>query len=431
MLAQVRLGRLPLALLIASTLVLAGAGSPKPKHGASSASLPKADPLPKRIGRSPVTAIRPLSELQERIADGDHDAVRRQIDVAASVGRQLNEFAPDVWKDGRNRLALVKYVLSGGDPALLRTLVGQGIFDKSELSLARGTVAYATGRRGRAMGLLTEVDPRSLDWSLGGHVALIKAVLAGESDGHAGLAYCDEARLLSPGTLVEETSLRLSIDFAAKAGDWTLFQRNVLRYLYRFPKSPYAAVVMPRIARVVAANGDNRDEWRKLFSSIGSLMPEDRRGLFYAEVADLSLRSGRLWAAAFTAQMAGNAGTGTSAATTAQRAIAGTSMIFGDTRKQGLQILGEAVARSPSPEIAQLIAAARSLSAEITAPPDNSLLSASGSHAVPEKPASAKGNGSGSTGKPAPRQPDQYESLATKVRTRMTAADELIERAGS
>ena len=54
------------------------------------------------------------------------------------------------------------------------------------------------------------------------------------------LAYLDDARLLAPGTLIEEAAFRRQIALIASAGDGERYEMMVARYLRRFPNSVYA-----------------------------------------------------------------------------------------------------------------------------------------------------------------------------------------------
>ena len=66
------------------------------------------------------------------------------------------------------------------------------------------------------------------------------SVVAGE-DARAGIALLDRARLLAPGSLVEEAALRRTLALAVMATDPDRFLRASEQYSRRFLRSPYAA----------------------------------------------------------------------------------------------------------------------------------------------------------------------------------------------
>jgi chemotaxis protein MotC len=208
------------------------AGSPRPAATVSA--------------RQPFQAVRTLSALQERMAQGDETAFAMQKDVVREIADELKKFPPTVWSEQRNRRALIKYALSGGDPELLREVLGQKLFGADELPLAEGALAYAEGQRSVALRHLEKVDVFALPPSLAGHVALVTAIVVANTDLARVVRLADEARLLSPGTLVEETALRLGMEGAITRGDRPKFEMLASRYFRRFPRSPYlGAIIRP------------------------------------------------------------------------------------------------------------------------------------------------------------------------------------------
>ena len=72
----------------------------------------------------------------------------------------------------------------------------------------RAAMAYGENRNAEAMELLAEIDPRSLDASIAGHVALVRRSWRRRRIADKALALVGEARLLAPGTMIEEAALR-------------------------------------------------------------------------------------------------------------------------------------------------------------------------------------------------------------------------------
>ncbi|MGT2464328.1 hypothetical protein ACVOMV_00165 [Mesorhizobium atlanticum] len=71
--------------------------------------------------------------------------------------------------------------------------------------------------------MLKPIDPMSVPADIGAFLALVKGSLLAADDPAQALALLDEARLLSPGTLVEEAALRRSVGIAAAQGDAARF----------------------------------------------------------------------------------------------------------------------------------------------------------------------------------------------------------------
>jgi chemotaxis protein MotC len=187
----------------------------------------------------PFELIRSLRAAQDRIAHGDVAAREGQRRLLADIGARMARADDTVWKDARNARAVIVYVLSGGDPAVLKDLRGRGVLTGVEEDLVKGVLGYSEGRNADAE-LLLGIATKQLDASVAGHLALVQSTLTMHKDAARALALLDEARLSSPGTLVEEAALRRQAFLALAAGNRDLFEALSSRYLRRFADSVYA-----------------------------------------------------------------------------------------------------------------------------------------------------------------------------------------------
>jgi len=322
---------------------------------------------PPRTGPQPMHAVRALSALQERIGAGDEAAFDGQSALAADIDRQLRALPMDVWKDARNRYALIKLALSGGNPQLLRIIAEKRLFAETEIALAHGALAYAEGHPTAALNYLDKVDCLALGPSLAGHVALIKAILKAETDPSAALALSDIARLLSPGTLVEESALRLAIELDIAIGERQRFEADVARYLRRFQRSKFAMSVVPQLAVFAAAHDYPGSAERKAWLERVSLrLRQDMRAELFVTMAEHGLRFGKLATVAYAARNA--------AASGADRALVlayeGAALVISPNPTEGLELLAAADKFAPGAATNELIAVARSFATAIQAPPE-------------------------------------------------------------
>jgi chemotaxis protein MotC len=92
-----------------------------------------------------------------------------------------------------------------------------------------------------ALSNLQSVDPTTLRDDVGSFVALIKGSISAADEPAVAIRRFDVARLLGPGTLVEEAALRRSLPLAAQASDTKRFLRAASQYVRRFLRSPYAS----------------------------------------------------------------------------------------------------------------------------------------------------------------------------------------------
>lgn len=320
--------------------------------------------------RQPHHAVRMLGALQERIAHGDEAAVPLQQAVVVEIARELRAFPIDVWKSVRNRQALIKFALSGGDPDLLRMVLARKLFTQEEVPLAQAALAYAEGNRSVVLRLLDKVDVYEQPPSLAGHVALVKAIVVANTDLARVVRLSDDARLLSPGTLVEETALRLAIEATITQGDHVKFEAITLRYFRRFPRSPFLPAVIRPVAGAIADGGyTEREDGGRWLRALVQYLDPNRLVTFYTALAEAGLRHTKLATtihAARLAQKYARKGTPEEAWAIAYE---GSALVIGPDRSQGMARLAAAEAMTDSPAVKELVASARAIVKLIIAQP--------------------------------------------------------------
>ncbi|MBS7537932.1 hypothetical protein [Ancylobacter lacus] len=208
-------------------------------------------PLPESSAPALYIAVRQLQRLQDRIATGKTYAVDTQNELLAQIQRQFLKADPSAWQDPRNARALVIFALSGGNPRVLRAVLKQTPLPAIDERLLLGSLAFLEGRESDAIKLLGEIDVKKLPPSLAGHVALAQAALWVRRDPARAGNLLTEARLVAPGTLVEEGALRRQILVAAQANDVRTFERLSSAYLIRFRHSVYAGNFRQRFASAI------------------------------------------------------------------------------------------------------------------------------------------------------------------------------------
>ena len=211
------------------------------------------------LGLAPAAAAPPkisdladeLQRIQIRMAEGDKTAYAEQLKQLKAMAAAIAGAAPETWKSEREADGLVVYLLSGGWSAELAALLsGEAIVD-SRRALARGAAAYIAGRSAEAAELMNKIDPAELSPRLAGQVAFARSVLATKRDPKAALDLLDRARLIAPGTLLEEAALRREIALLAQARD-PRAAMLIRQYAARFSASLYAGDFFRDLARLAA-----------------------------------------------------------------------------------------------------------------------------------------------------------------------------------
>ncbi|OYX14882.1 MAG: hypothetical protein B7Z15_02430 [Rhizobiales bacterium 32-66-8] len=251
----------------------------------------------------PVRMVRSLQRLQDKIAVGVTDGLAMQRALIDEIDKAFAAAEPDTWQDPRSARALVIYTLSGGSPSVLRKIITQQPMPAIDERLLRGTLFYAEGREDDALKQLGEIDARTLPNSLGGQLALAQAALTVRRDPAKASALLDLARLLLPGTLVDEAALRRQILVAAQSGNLPQFERLSRQYLFRFRHSVYAGNFRQRFAAALTRMDFINDpaQFPRLDALLYTLEPEAKREV-YLLVARAALTQGKMVAARLCAE---------------------------------------------------------------------------------------------------------------------------------
>lgn len=254
---------------------------------------------------APYELIRTLQGIQDDIAAGSVAALNAQRLLLSRIDSEFLAAPPEAWKEARNANALVAFILSGGSPVTLRTLLDRGIEPVIDDNLLRGSLAYAEGRESVAEPLLRDIDPRALPASIGGQVALAQAALSAATDPAKTIALLDTGRLLAPGTLVEEAALRREILIVSEAGDNTKFEMLARQYLQRFSRSVYAGNFRQRFAAALTRMSyiDNPAQFARLDETLKLLRVNAQREL-YLTIARASVSQGKTPAAILASERA-------------------------------------------------------------------------------------------------------------------------------
>lgn len=201
----------------------------------ASAAHAELDPL------EPYQMVRSLQLVQDRIADGDHAALPMQRKLIELIDDRLRSTTSDDYEDRRNFRALLVYAMSGGNPRTVEAIVSRLSLEETDAKLGTGVLEYLRGHPGSAAKALDGIDPRDVSSEVAAFLALIKGSIAANEEAEEGLTYLDLARVLGPGTLVEEAALRRSTALSVQTEKAERFLTGSEQYVRRFLRSPYAS----------------------------------------------------------------------------------------------------------------------------------------------------------------------------------------------
>ncbi|UFW73980.1 chemotaxis protein [Bradyrhizobium sp. WU425] len=218
----------------------------------------------------PYELVRALQAVQDGIANGDSAAYGSHSALIRQIGEKFLASDPGLWSNPQNGQAAVIYLLSGGAPQIIRKLPR----DKLNVDgrLFDGALAYVEGRQDEARELLKDVKPRTVPSGLGGQLALVQGALFARAEASLAIERLDDARLLLPGTLVEEAALRREILLVGQAEDFDKFEFLTLAYIRHYHNSVYAGDFWQRFATGLTQSGLALDERR--FARITTLLEQ-------------------------------------------------------------------------------------------------------------------------------------------------------------
>lgn len=230
----------------------------------------------------PVTLVRRLQRLQDLIAAGSTAGIAQQRAMITEMDAAFGDADASVWQDPANARALVMYFLGGGNPAVLRGIIQREPKPNIDEKLLTGSLLYLEGREEPALRQLGEIDARKLPNGIGGQIALAQAALTVRTDPAKASRLLEVARLLMPGTLVDEAALRRAVLVAAQAGDLDQFERLSGQYFSRFRHSAYAGNFRQRFAAALSRMNvlATPDGLARLDALLAPLDEEARREVF-------------------------------------------------------------------------------------------------------------------------------------------------------
>lgn len=183
--------------------------------------------------------LRALHVAQNRIVRGDPEAQALAKTALAEIERGFAAMDEKAFADAKSLRAATLFLLSGGSPRPLARFAAAASGPTDDLALFKASLTQAQGRKQAARAAFLALDAKSLPASLRAHVALTRGILLAASDAEKAREAYDTARLLLPGSLVEEAALRRETPLLA--GKTQLLAQGARRYAALYAQSPYSA----------------------------------------------------------------------------------------------------------------------------------------------------------------------------------------------
>ena len=246
--------------------------------------------------------VRSLEDIQDKIVGGDLQAADMQRFMLGEIDRRLRAATPDDFKDLKNVDAAMIYAMSGGNPATLDLLVSRDVTGNFDSRVTNALLMYLAGKGSMAAKSLEETVPEYKTTAIGPYLALVAANAIMQRSPAKALKYFDWARLVLPGTIVEEAALRRSLLVTVKSNEVAKSMAMARRYMMRFPMSPYAAQVAEQFVALVKSHyGEITND--QIEDALASFEPK-RSQEVYLRIARMATVTGKLALAKFAATQA-------------------------------------------------------------------------------------------------------------------------------
>ncbi|MEO9615935.1 MAG: chemotaxis protein MotC [Nitratireductor sp.] len=317
---------------------------------------------------APFKVVRSLQLVQDRLARGDHAALPMQRKLLELTDARFRTVTREEFEDRRNFTALMVYAMSGGNPATLDVVLSRTMPAGADRALGLGILAYMRGQLPKAAQALAEIDPMALEPEVGAYLALVKGSIVALSQPGTALGFMDQARLLAPGTLVEEAALRRSLPACITLNQPERFMTVAEQYTRRFLRSPYASEFADAFVEGLVAFHD-RIGTREI-ERIVSLMRPAQQEAIYLRLARRSTIKGQTERSAFASARAREVARKTNEPEDPRAALyAALASITSENAREVAATLEKVDPAALSPRDRRLFQAARAIAAEMLTPP--------------------------------------------------------------
>lgn len=231
----------------------------------------------------PYKMIRSLQHVQDSVVHGDLSSADMQQFMLGAIEKRLMTADRGVFADPRNVDAALIYAMSGGNPKTLAYLAGRDIDGNFDNRITDALSHYLNGKGGLIVETMSKTIEEYKNAPIGPYLYLVYGnAIAQQDPGKAVKAY-DWARLVAPGTNIEEAALRRSLLLTTRAGNVDQALRYSLTYTRRFMTSPYAGQFADIFVELAVANyGDAK---RQKIEEILSFMDKPRQREIFLRIA--------------------------------------------------------------------------------------------------------------------------------------------------
>ncbi|PST23499.1 chemotaxis protein [Rhizobium sp. JAB6] len=246
--------------------------------------------------------LRSLEFVQDSVVAGDSSAAEMQRFLLGTIDERLRSADKSVFEDNRNVDAALIYAMSGGNPETLEYLMSRDVNGNFDNRVADVLRKYLNGKGLLVVNTLADIAKEYRGKPIGPYLSLVAGNVMSGKNAKAALQLYDWARLMAPGTIVEESALRRSLALCADAGMVPQGLDYARRYTRRFLHSPYASQFADLSVQLVVDH--DSDVKQQDIVDILSFMDPPRQREIYLRMARRAAIAGKADLAALAADRA-------------------------------------------------------------------------------------------------------------------------------
>ncbi len=235
--------------------------------------------------------VRHFSILQDSAVDGGNGTFAEQERLLHQAASEIDNAPPEIWREPNNVVALLPYLLNGGPARPVRRLLGTKIELGQHQRAVVAMLAFAERRKDAAK-LLEAVEPLDFPRTAGAALAMAKAI-AMQSDAAKAFPQLRLARLLAPGSLIDEGASRREILLLLAQKKQSEALARTRRYLWRFGRSVYAEQVLEAMSTSALPDLIADEAVRPELVGYLAALPLSKRSALLVDLARTSILAGR------------------------------------------------------------------------------------------------------------------------------------------
>lgn len=183
--------------------------------------------------------VHALLKVQDRVAQGDEAALPLQTHLMTLIDASISEIGRDRKLTTKEIDGLLVYAIVGTGSDIVLDVLHQALEQNKQIALVAAVIEYRKRNRRKAIRLFKGIEEVDISARVAPFIYFARGNLFARSSPKEAVGHYDFVRVLAPGTLLEEATLRRLLALHIVNRDAVSFIRIAKQYARRFIRSPY------------------------------------------------------------------------------------------------------------------------------------------------------------------------------------------------